>query len=78
MTPAQGAMPTLFAATSSDAKPAGYYGPNGLFEMRGAPVEVKPVRAARDQSVAQRLWEVSESLTSVRAGTRRPDRGTVR
>jgi len=71
MTPAQGAMPTLFAATSPDAKPAGYYGPNGLFEMRGAPVEVKPVRAARDQAVAERLWEVSESLTSVRYLTER-------
>jgi len=65
MTPAQGALPTLFAATSPDAKTGRYYGPNGLFEMRGVPVEVKPVRAARDPKVAQRLWEASESLTGV-------------
>jgi hypothetical protein len=41
---AAGALPTLFAATSPDAKPAGYYGPNGILELKGAvaPAVVSP------------------------------------
>jgi len=37
---AAGALPTLFAATSSAAKAAGYYGPNGFYEMKGPPSPV--------------------------------------
>ncbi|HEY0199855.1 MAG TPA: SDR family oxidoreductase [Rhodanobacter sp.] len=62
---AEGALPTLFAATSPDAKPAGYYGPSGLFELKGA---VKPSRiATRAKNVADatRLWDVSHRLTGV-------------
>ena len=33
---AAGALPTLFAATSHQAAPMGYYGPNGFYEMKGA------------------------------------------
>jgi NAD(P)-dependent dehydrogenase (short-subunit alcohol dehydrogenase family) len=63
---AAGALPTLFAATSPDAKPAGYYGPNGVFELKGAvaPAVVSP--KAKDVAVARRLWQVSEELTGVR------------
>src|SRR5258707_8963060 len=32
-----GALPTLFAATSPQAKGGGYYGPNGLNELKGPP-----------------------------------------
>jgi NAD(P)-dependent dehydrogenase (short-subunit alcohol dehydrogenase family) len=32
---AHGALPTLFAATSPDTIPRGYYGPDGLFELKG-------------------------------------------
>src|SRR6202011_5541713 len=38
---AEGALPTLFAATSPEAKPAGYYGPNGFYELKGPPVPAK-------------------------------------
>jgi NAD(P)-dependent dehydrogenase (short-subunit alcohol dehydrogenase family) len=63
---AAGALPTLFAATSPEAKPAGYYGPNGIFELKGAvaPAVVSP--KAKDVAVARRLWQVSEELTGVR------------
>lgn len=63
---AQGALPTLFAATSPDAKPGGYYGPNGASETRGFPAEAKPPAQALDAQVADQLWLVSEQLTNAR------------
>ena len=35
--PAQGALPTLFAATAPEAKSGAYYGPNRMSETRGHP-----------------------------------------
>jgi hypothetical protein len=63
---AAGALPTLFAATAPNAKPAGYYGPSGFFELKGPPGEAQIARPALDKAVAARLWEVSEALTNVR------------
>ena len=34
---AQGAEPTLMAATYPEAKPGAYYGPGGLFKLRPGP-----------------------------------------
>jgi NAD(P)-dependent dehydrogenase (short-subunit alcohol dehydrogenase family) len=65
---AAGALPTLFAATSPDAQPAGYYGPNGIFELKGAVAPSVVSSKAKDVAVARRLWEVSEELTGVRVG----------
>ena len=62
---AEGALPTLFAATSPDAKPAGYYGPNGFYEMKGPPVLAKIMPQAKDATAAARLWDVSAALTGV-------------
>jgi NAD(P)-dependent dehydrogenase (short-subunit alcohol dehydrogenase family) len=62
----QGALPTLFAATSSEAKAGGYYGPDGFAETRGLPTAAKPPRQSLDIAVARRLWEVSEDLTGLR------------
>jgi hypothetical protein len=51
------------AATASEATPGGYYGPDGLVELKGFPVAVPiPVRAL-DSSVAERLWHEAEQLT---------------
>jgi NAD(P)-dependent dehydrogenase (short-subunit alcohol dehydrogenase family) len=62
---AAGALPALFAATSPEAAPNGYYGPNGFYELKGpvAPAQVFP--QAKDEAVARKLWEVSEQLTGV-------------
>jgi NAD(P)-dependent dehydrogenase (short-subunit alcohol dehydrogenase family) len=62
---ADGALPTLFAATSPAAAPEGYYGPNGFYELKGpvAPARVFP--QAKDGGVARKLWAVSEQLTGV-------------
>jgi NAD(P)-dependent dehydrogenase (short-subunit alcohol dehydrogenase family) len=62
---ADGALPTLFAATSPDAKGGGYYGPSRMFEMNGPPKVARIARQAKDEAVAARLWEMSESLTDV-------------
>jgi len=61
----QGALPTLFSATSRLAKPGAYYGPNSRNEMRGKPALSKVPPQAQDQDVAERLWAVSERLTHV-------------
>lgn len=62
---AQGALPTLFAATSPEAKAGAYYGPNKLGETRGFPAVAKIPTQALDEKVALKLWEVSQQLAKV-------------
>ncbi|SFB55949.1 NADP-dependent 3-hydroxy acid dehydrogenase YdfG [Rhizobium sp. NFR07] len=62
---AQGALPTLFAATSPEARGGGYYGPDRLGETRGHPTEAQIPRQALDMDAAHRLWEISEKLTGI-------------
>ena len=59
---AQGALPTLFAASSPLASGGGYYGPTRLGETRGAPGPAAIPVQARDEAVAARLWTESERL----------------
>jgi NAD(P)-dependent dehydrogenase (short-subunit alcohol dehydrogenase family) len=61
-----GILPSLYAATSPDATPGGYYGPNGFLETRGEPAPARLPRGARDATAAVMLWDISEQLTSVR------------
>ena len=61
---AQGALPSLYAATMPDVRPGDYWGP-ALAELRGSPKRVGRSAAAQDDAAARRLWEVSESLTGV-------------
>jgi NAD(P)-dependent dehydrogenase (short-subunit alcohol dehydrogenase family) len=63
---AEGAVPTLFAATAEDAVSGGYYGPQGFQETRGGDAGVAKVAAqALDQAGAARLWSECERLTGV-------------
>ncbi len=62
---AAGARPTLRAATDPGVQGADYFGPSGPLEMMGHPVRVGTARAARDEDVAQRLWDRSAALTGV-------------
>ena len=65
-TDAEGALPTLYAATATDAKSGGYYGPKGFQEMRGDEVVAAQVAPqARDEAAAARLWKICEELTGV-------------
>ncbi|REE91128.1 oxidoreductase [Cupriavidus plantarum] len=59
----QGALPTLFAATSPLARGGNYYGPDGLAEMRGYPTSAAIPPQALDIGAAARLWSTSEALT---------------
>jgi NAD(P)-dependent dehydrogenase (short-subunit alcohol dehydrogenase family) len=63
---AQGALPTLYAATMPDLAGGAYVGPDGPGEFRGHPKLTQPNGRARDPDAARRLWEVSEELTGVR------------
>ena len=65
-TDAEGAIPTVFAATALDAASGGYYGPQGFQETRGGDVgPAKIALQAKDKAVAKRLWSVCEELTGV-------------
>ncbi|AFT70741.1 Short-chain dehydrogenase/reductase SDR [Alloalcanivorax dieselolei B5] len=62
---AQGALPTLFAATSPQAQGGVYYGPDKLGEIRGYPTVATVPPQALDISAAERLWNESERQTGV-------------
>ena len=61
----QGALPTLRAATDPEAQGFDYYGPSGVYELKGYPVIAKKTAQAQDSEMAQKLWEKSEELTGV-------------
>jgi len=60
---AQGALPTLYAATSPQARGGAYYGPDRLGETRGHPAAATIPPRALDTAAAARLWAESERLT---------------
>lgn len=63
--PAMGALPILYAATSPSMVSGMLIGPGGPFEMRGHPEVVVPSKRAQDPALARRLWQHSEELTGV-------------
>ncbi len=60
-----GALPTLFAAVSSEVNGCDYIGPTGIGGIRGYPDKVMSNDKSYDQALAKRLWTVSEELTAV-------------
>jgi NAD(P)-dependent dehydrogenase (short-subunit alcohol dehydrogenase family) len=66
---AHGALPTLYAAVAAEAVAGGYYGPDGIAELKGYPTAVPVPKGALDEAVAKRLWVESERLTGVRFGS---------
>jgi hypothetical protein len=58
-------LPTLYAATSPEAKGGLYYGPNKLSETRGFPTIAKIPTQAEDKNVSLKLWEISQKLAKV-------------
>jgi NAD(P)-dependent dehydrogenase (short-subunit alcohol dehydrogenase family) len=71
MKPPDGALPTLRAATDPAAASGSYWGPRGLFEMRGPPAPARISASALDPSTAAWLWDESEKLTGVTFGLAR-------
>jgi NAD(P)-dependent dehydrogenase (short-subunit alcohol dehydrogenase family) len=65
-TEAEGAIPTLYAATAGEVKSGGYYGPQGFQEMCGQEIGPAKISAqAGDAAAAARLWTLCEKLTGV-------------
>ncbi len=60
---AEGALPSLFAATSPTVAGGEFIGPR--LGLRGAPRRLTPSRAARDAQLAGRLWDASVEATGV-------------
>ncbi len=67
-----GALPTLYAATAPDVEGGEYYGPGGLFDMRGPPERQRSSPASHDREAARRLWRISTELTGVSYGLPTP------
>ena len=62
--PSRGAIPTLLAAASKEARPGGFYGPQSMGETRGKVSDAIISDAALHQETAQWLWQESEKLTN--------------
>lgn len=63
--PADGALPQIFAATAPGAVAGGYYGSTGFMEMKGPVGIANTPRQALDRDVARQLWTVSEDLLKI-------------
>ena len=63
MKPEQGSLPTLSAAIDEYANSGDYFGPDGWQEWKGYPVKVDTNKLAKDETIAKKLWDVSENLT---------------
>ncbi len=62
---ADGALPTLMAATMPGVAGGAYFGPQGFKEFKGPPGPAKIEPKASDAGVAAKLWQASEKLTGV-------------
>lgn len=61
-----GVLPVLYAATMPDVANGDYWGPDGLFELRGHPKRCGTTRLARVEADQERLWIESERLVGLR------------
>lgn len=66
MEPWQGALPSLYAAVSPDAKGGKLYSPDQDGGYRGYPAEAVIAPHALDENGARKLWEFAEGVTGVR------------
>ena len=65
MRPQQGALPSLYAATSPDIRGGEFIGPDGCLQLTGYPKVVAPNQRSQRRDTAVQLWEASERLTGV-------------
>jgi NAD(P)-dependent dehydrogenase (short-subunit alcohol dehydrogenase family) len=59
----QGARPLSYAATGNDVQGGEYWGPDGWFQLTGAPALVRAKKHAHNRKTAARLWNLSARLT---------------
>jgi NAD(P)-dependent dehydrogenase (short-subunit alcohol dehydrogenase family) len=62
---ANGALPTVRAATDPAASGGDYYGPSGFGEFSGPPARVRSSGRSHDTAAQRQLWAISEQLTGV-------------
>ncbi len=62
--PGQGARSILYAAAAEAAEGGGFYGPEGIGEMRGNPRRVRISAPAKSLEQRRRLWSACEALTA--------------
>ena len=67
-TPAQGAWPTLCAATSGKVRGGDYYGPSKRGETAGPARKAQSTRRSHNTETAQKLWDLSIEMTGVNPG----------
>jgi len=65
---AEGAWPTLYAATGEDITGGEYLGPSKRRETAGPAVRARSTRRSRDPELAARLWDLSIDMTGVDPG----------
>ncbi len=63
--PAGAAWPSLYAATSPDARSGQFIGPAGIDQTSGTAKPVRLPRTADDPAEGTRLWQESEHITGV-------------
>ena len=63
--PVEGAKPTILAAIG-DAKGGDYFGPTGFNEFKGEAGKANCTALSKDETIAKRLWEVSEDLVGLK------------
>jgi protochlorophyllide reductase len=61
---AMGALPQLYAAVAPDARGGEFFGPGGLANLKGHPVRCRIANAAHNADQRQRLWQLSEELST--------------
>lgn len=66
--PAEGAWPTLLAATAPAVEGGQYFGPGGRNEIAGPAKQVDSSPESKDSEKAKRLWDLSIEMTGVDPG----------
>ncbi|MFC6014328.1 oxidoreductase [Nocardia lasii] len=63
--PHKAAHSTLFAATTPDADPTTYWGPNRLLQSQGPVTACPSSKISRNPDLLHKLWEESEKMTGI-------------
>jgi len=58
-----GSLPSTWAATAESVNGGDFYGPSGALELRGLPTKVGSNANSHNIEMAEKLWDLSESLT---------------
>ena len=60
-----GSLPGVRASTDKNAKGGDYFGPDGLFEIKGFPKKVKSTKRSHSKELQDVLWNESVKLTGL-------------